>query len=303
MIIQFGYVTLFAASFPLAALCAMVNNVTEIRSDAWLLCRGHQRPEWRTQEDIGSWSRILFFISMINTMVNAALTAFVGAQLDETNGTFTTRIRSYRLWMIAVLIEHAVLGCKALIQVVMPSEPDWVERAQKVLDYRQDLEPEKRLSLKPGRCLRHRAYADDASTVRSSDDAAAPGPLDRGGFGGAAPPREAAPPRSEEGSPEQLGGGGSGGEAAAVWPAAEAEAVTHAPARLGRTPPAADGVIPVPREVAEQLSRRSPRGSPPQPPPPTAGVADSAAAMRSWRGLSVNVGPSLVVKPETVVSL
>ena len=32
MIIQFGYVTLFAASFPLAALCAMVNNVTEIRS-------------------------------------------------------------------------------------------------------------------------------------------------------------------------------------------------------------------------------------------------------------------------------
>ena len=85
--------------------------------------------------------------------------------------------------------------------------------------------------------------------------------------------------------------------------AAEAVEVQYSPARLGRSPPAADGVIPLPREVAEQLSRRSPRGSPPQPPPPTAGGADSAVAMRSWRGLSVNVAPSLVVKPETVVSL
>ena len=131
MIIQFGYVTLFAASFPLAALCAMVNNVTEIRSDAWLLCRGHQRPEWRTQEDIGSWSRILFFISMINTMVNAALTAFVGAQLDETNGTFTTRIRSYRLWMIAIALEHCVLMLRVFVLNVVPDTPSYIEALRK----------------------------------------------------------------------------------------------------------------------------------------------------------------------------
>eukprot|EP00329_Picozoa_sp_Boothbay-MS584-11_P000643 13177_6 len=31
--IQFGYVTLFAASFPVAALFALCNNIFEIRSD------------------------------------------------------------------------------------------------------------------------------------------------------------------------------------------------------------------------------------------------------------------------------
>ena len=30
MAIQFGYVTLFAASFPLAALLAMINNILEV---------------------------------------------------------------------------------------------------------------------------------------------------------------------------------------------------------------------------------------------------------------------------------
>ena len=33
MIIQFGYVTLFVAAFPLAPLFALLNNILEIRVD------------------------------------------------------------------------------------------------------------------------------------------------------------------------------------------------------------------------------------------------------------------------------
>lgn len=32
--LQFGFVTLFVAAFPLAPLCALLNNVIEIRADA-----------------------------------------------------------------------------------------------------------------------------------------------------------------------------------------------------------------------------------------------------------------------------
>ena len=55
MFIQFGYVTLFSSAFPLAALCALLNNVVEIRSDAFKLCMTYQRPFGKTVENIGTW--------------------------------------------------------------------------------------------------------------------------------------------------------------------------------------------------------------------------------------------------------
>ena len=121
MVIQFGYVTMFAASFPLAGLFAMLNNIFEMRSDAWLLCVGHQRPRFKPQEDLGSWETVLFVVSIVNTMVNAGLTAFVGAQLDDSGGTFTTRIRNPRLWAIAVLIEHTVLALGFILKMLIPT--------------------------------------------------------------------------------------------------------------------------------------------------------------------------------------
>ena len=66
MVIQFGYVTLFSSAFPLAALCALVNNVIEIRSDAFKLCITHQRPFGQQVENIGIWQvGPFFFISTI----------------------------------------------------------------------------------------------------------------------------------------------------------------------------------------------------------------------------------------------
>lgn len=52
---QFGYVVLFSSAFPLAALCALVNNLIEIRSDALKLCTGLQRPFGQRVESIGQW--------------------------------------------------------------------------------------------------------------------------------------------------------------------------------------------------------------------------------------------------------
>ena len=79
MIIQFGYVTLFAVSYPLAALLAWVNNIVEMRLDSYQLCKMHRRANWRPQEDIGSWAGVFQTISVINVMTNACLIGFVGS--------------------------------------------------------------------------------------------------------------------------------------------------------------------------------------------------------------------------------
>lgn len=58
MTIQLGYVILFSSAFPLAALCAMLNNLIEIRSDAFKLVYVCQRPFGQRVPNIGTWQVI-----------------------------------------------------------------------------------------------------------------------------------------------------------------------------------------------------------------------------------------------------
>ena len=62
MFLQFGYVFLFSSVFPAAAFWALLNNVTEIRSDAFKMCRIYQRPFSQPASNIGAWqvNRSLF---------------------------------------------------------------------------------------------------------------------------------------------------------------------------------------------------------------------------------------------------
>lgn len=62
MFIQFGYVVLFSSAFPLAALCALLNNIIEIRSDAFKLCTNLRRPFGERVENIGTW-QVTFSLS------------------------------------------------------------------------------------------------------------------------------------------------------------------------------------------------------------------------------------------------
>ncbi|VDQ12429.1 unnamed protein product [Trichobilharzia regenti] len=55
MFIQFGYVSMFAGIFPLAGLLAFVNNLIEIRGDAYKLSTSYQRPFAKFASNIGVW--------------------------------------------------------------------------------------------------------------------------------------------------------------------------------------------------------------------------------------------------------
>lgn len=57
---QLGYVVLFSSAFPLAGLCALINNLVEVRGDAFKLCFVTQRPFGKRVNSIGSWQVNLF---------------------------------------------------------------------------------------------------------------------------------------------------------------------------------------------------------------------------------------------------
>ena len=90
MFIQFGYVTLFSSAYPLAGLCALLNNLIEVRSDAFKLCFIHQRPftervqvrgRWGERriisnlslQNIGCWQTAMEVMGVIGVLVNCAL--------------------------------------------------------------------------------------------------------------------------------------------------------------------------------------------------------------------------------------
>ncbi|XP_022672053.1 anoctamin-7-like isoform X3 [Varroa destructor] len=76
VVLQFGFITIFVAAFPLAPLFAMINNWTEIRVDAQkLLCQTRRVVPERAQ-NIGIWLTILEFIACIAIISNAFLIAF-----------------------------------------------------------------------------------------------------------------------------------------------------------------------------------------------------------------------------------
>ncbi|XP_009473819.1 PREDICTED: anoctamin-2 [Nipponia nippon] len=75
MIIQFGFVTLFVASFPLAPLFALLNNIIEVRLDAKKFVTELRRPDTVRAKDIGIWYNILSGIGKLSVIINAFVIA------------------------------------------------------------------------------------------------------------------------------------------------------------------------------------------------------------------------------------
>lgn len=75
-VLQYGFVTLFVAAFPLAPLFALLNNVAEIRLDAFKMVTQARRPLSERVEDIGAWFGILRIITYVAVVSNAFVIAY-----------------------------------------------------------------------------------------------------------------------------------------------------------------------------------------------------------------------------------
>ncbi|KAG8039755.1 hypothetical protein G9C98_000484 [Cotesia typhae] len=75
-VIQYGFVTLFVAAFPLAPLFALLNNIGEIRLDAYKMVKEARRPLAERVEDIGAWYGILKGLTYAAVVSNAFVIAY-----------------------------------------------------------------------------------------------------------------------------------------------------------------------------------------------------------------------------------
>jgi len=171
MVIQFGYVTMFVAAFPLAPVFAWINNLFELRVDACKLCYFYQKPESRYAANIGVWYPIMHGMSIMAVVVNCLLLftrsrdiqdgddiASV-AMLDslKTIGCSAKDVAAnscdygllYSTLLALVLLEHFVLVAKVALRAIIPNEPAFVRDDKFKEDYfklKEDTEYEERQS-------------------------------------------------------------------------------------------------------------------------------------------------------------
>ncbi|XP_077067557.1 anoctamin-5 isoform X6 [Siphateles boraxobius] len=83
MVIQFGFITLFVASFPLAPLLALMNNILEVRVDAWKFTTQFRRPMAAKAHSIGAWEEILNMIAVFSVVTNAFIVSFTSDMIPR----------------------------------------------------------------------------------------------------------------------------------------------------------------------------------------------------------------------------
>ena len=67
-VLQYGFVTMFVAAFPLAPLFALLNNLVEVRLDAANFIHNFRRPPAARAEDIGAWYGILATLTTVSSV-------------------------------------------------------------------------------------------------------------------------------------------------------------------------------------------------------------------------------------------
>mmetsp|Transcript_6431 Transcript_6431/g.22938 ORF Transcript_6431/g.22938 Transcript_6431/m.22938 type:complete len:1202 (-) Transcript_6431:30-3635(-) len=138
MMMQFGYVTMFTTAWALAPVTALVNNVLEIRTDAFKVLRNLQRPDPSEDAGIGEWRNAMHQSVLLSLPVVAGLIVISTGQLEwwmyddrchrewaaEAATNMSPDLACFGSWgwrlLAAVLIERAGVVVVALITRALP---------------------------------------------------------------------------------------------------------------------------------------------------------------------------------------
>ncbi|XP_068092339.1 anoctamin-10 isoform X2 [Hyperolius riggenbachi] len=113
----FGYVSLFSCVFPAAAILVVLNNISEMYTDALKICRVYKRPFAEPSSSIGVWMLAFETLGVLAVVTNCALLG-MSPQIKAT-------LQDWHLdpFLTAITVEHALLALKCILAFVIPDEP------------------------------------------------------------------------------------------------------------------------------------------------------------------------------------
>ncbi|XP_054637506.1 anoctamin-10 [Dunckerocampus dactyliophorus] len=117
----FGYVSLFSCVYPLAAVFVVLNNITEIYSDAFKMCHVFKRPFSDPAANIGIWQLAFEAMSVMAIVTNCAL---IGMS-RQVRAYFPDSDMQLILWTVA--LEHGLLAFKFILAFLIPDVPKHIQ--------------------------------------------------------------------------------------------------------------------------------------------------------------------------------
>lgn len=130
LVLQFGYVIMFAVVLPVAPLAALVNNIFEYWVDIHKIgiCR---KPTHTRRSNMGAWLWCLEFISFISVLTNCYLVTMVSTHVDILIPTSFHKFLATEEGKIVVmlLIEHVLMAIKVVMAVLIDDVPRKVSEA------------------------------------------------------------------------------------------------------------------------------------------------------------------------------
>ncbi|XP_071538291.1 anoctamin-10 isoform X2 [Panulirus ornatus] len=134
MFLQFGYVFLFSSVYPMAAFWAVLNNILELKTDAFKLCRVYQRPRVKKVGSIGVWQGAFELLGAVAVMTNCALLC-----LSPRVRPLAPTTSPVEWVLMFVLLEHLILAAKLCLMWLVPNQPLWVRQALERITYQSKL--------------------------------------------------------------------------------------------------------------------------------------------------------------------
>ncbi|XP_041651379.1 anoctamin-10 isoform X2 [Cheilinus undulatus] len=132
LLVQFGYLSLFSCVYPLTAVLLLINNLTEIRSDAYKICKLFRKPFCSPVANMGVWQTAFEVLSFVSVVSNCWL-LLLSPQLQELFNE--GGIRSTNILLLAVLVEHVLILIKLVLVVFIPDEPEWIRKKKEHIEY------------------------------------------------------------------------------------------------------------------------------------------------------------------------
>ena len=127
MIMTFGYITLFAAAFPLGATVTSIFIYIETKADVYKMEKLSRRPFSRKAHNIGVWELTLDLFTFTAVFTNIILACFASDQIDAIL-PFMAGLREDSMTSLLTVfsIEHLLIVFVVIVRYCYEGAPRWV---------------------------------------------------------------------------------------------------------------------------------------------------------------------------------